>query len=323
MLGMAVDANVLIYERLREERDRGASLALAIRNGYDRAFPTIIDTHLTQHLHRHRALRGRQRSAQGLRHQPDGRPDHQPVHVAVHDPVDVRLLAGQGLAAQAEHVPAAFPQPNIDFMRIRYYWFTATIALTMIGLTVFLVRGPAGPEHRLRRRHGLRRPTQQAGEHRQTARAARAAKQQETRLAVQDVQGAAEDGHALPHHLCRHDTPQTVRFRNRVPGDTEQARDAVVKDRAKELPDWSVEQIFLTTGDETGAGPERQADSSPSAPPRRRRTWSRSRSTGCWSEDNRRVPAGEDRTRSSTTWARTGRRCISVSHASPGIPQGC
>src|SRR5207237_130213 len=45
MLGMAVDANVLIYERLREERDRGASLAMAIRNGYDRAFPTIIDTH--------------------------------------------------------------------------------------------------------------------------------------------------------------------------------------------------------------------------------------------------------------------------------------
>ena len=47
MIGMAVDANVLIYERLREERERGASFALAIRNGYDRAFPTIIDTHLT------------------------------------------------------------------------------------------------------------------------------------------------------------------------------------------------------------------------------------------------------------------------------------
>ena len=47
MLGMAVDANVLIYERLREERERGASLAMAIRNGYDRALPTIIDTHLS------------------------------------------------------------------------------------------------------------------------------------------------------------------------------------------------------------------------------------------------------------------------------------
>src|SRR5205807_3620731 len=47
MLGMAVDANVLIYERLREERERGASLTLAIRNGYERALPTIIDTHLS------------------------------------------------------------------------------------------------------------------------------------------------------------------------------------------------------------------------------------------------------------------------------------
>src|SRR5207247_3803959 len=47
MLAMAVDANILIYERLREERDRGASLQTALRNGYDRAFPTIIDTHMS------------------------------------------------------------------------------------------------------------------------------------------------------------------------------------------------------------------------------------------------------------------------------------
>src|SRR5205807_4036009 len=46
MLGMAVDANVLIYERLREERERGASLTLALRNGYDRALPIIIDMHI-------------------------------------------------------------------------------------------------------------------------------------------------------------------------------------------------------------------------------------------------------------------------------------
>ena len=46
-LGMAVDANVLIYERLREERDRGANILMALRNGYDRALPTIIDTHLS------------------------------------------------------------------------------------------------------------------------------------------------------------------------------------------------------------------------------------------------------------------------------------
>src|SRR4029077_2873261 len=42
-LGMAVDANVLIYERLREERERGMNLVTALRQGYDRALPTIID----------------------------------------------------------------------------------------------------------------------------------------------------------------------------------------------------------------------------------------------------------------------------------------
>jgi SecD/SecF fusion protein len=45
-LGMAVDANILIYERIREERKRGVDIKRAISNGYDRALPTIIDTHL-------------------------------------------------------------------------------------------------------------------------------------------------------------------------------------------------------------------------------------------------------------------------------------
>lgn len=46
-VGMAVDANVLIYERMREETERGASLRMAIRNGYSRAMATIIDSHVT------------------------------------------------------------------------------------------------------------------------------------------------------------------------------------------------------------------------------------------------------------------------------------
>lgn len=46
-VGMAVDANVLIYERIREELDRGAALRMAIRNGFQRAFATIIDSNLT------------------------------------------------------------------------------------------------------------------------------------------------------------------------------------------------------------------------------------------------------------------------------------
>ncbi len=46
-VGMSIDANVLIYERLREELDRGATLRMALRNGYQRATTTIVDANLT------------------------------------------------------------------------------------------------------------------------------------------------------------------------------------------------------------------------------------------------------------------------------------
>lgn len=46
-IGMAVDANVLIYERIREEIARGASNLYAIRQGFDAAFATIVDSNIT------------------------------------------------------------------------------------------------------------------------------------------------------------------------------------------------------------------------------------------------------------------------------------
>jgi SecD/SecF fusion protein len=143
MLGMAVDANVLIYERLREERDRGASLALAIRNGYDRALPTIIDTHMT-----------------GI------------FTAIVLFIVGNDQLKGFGVSLTAGLIISLFTslfmthtifeiwqqrgwlkklsmlrllsKPNIDFMAIRYYWFAATVILTVFGVTVFLLRGQGG-----------------------------------------------------------------------------------------------------------------------------------------------------------------------------------
>jgi protein-export membrane protein SecD len=47
-IGMAVDANVLIYERMREEQSHGRGPAMAIDAGFHRALITIIDSHLTQ-----------------------------------------------------------------------------------------------------------------------------------------------------------------------------------------------------------------------------------------------------------------------------------
>ncbi len=46
-IGMAVDSNVLIFERIREELRLGFSVPESISIGFDRAFVTIIDTHIT------------------------------------------------------------------------------------------------------------------------------------------------------------------------------------------------------------------------------------------------------------------------------------
>ena len=46
-LGMAVDANILIFERLREERQRGKSVVEALAAGYDRAIVAIVDANVT------------------------------------------------------------------------------------------------------------------------------------------------------------------------------------------------------------------------------------------------------------------------------------
>jgi len=46
-IGMAVDSNVLIFERIREELRAGKSVVAAVDTGFNKAFLTIIDTHVT------------------------------------------------------------------------------------------------------------------------------------------------------------------------------------------------------------------------------------------------------------------------------------
>jgi SecD/SecF fusion protein len=143
MLGMAVDANVLIYERLREERERGAGLALAIRNGYDRAFPTIIDTHLSSiftaivlYVVGNDQLKGFGISLTlGL-------------IISLFTSLFMTRLMFDFWQARGWlrklNMLKMFSRPNIDFMAIRYYWFTATVILTILGASLFLYRGRSG-----------------------------------------------------------------------------------------------------------------------------------------------------------------------------------
>ena len=46
-IGVGIDSNVLIFERIREELRGGRAPKTAIENGFSKAFATIIDTHLT------------------------------------------------------------------------------------------------------------------------------------------------------------------------------------------------------------------------------------------------------------------------------------
>src|SRR5690606_30610315 len=46
-MGMAVDANVLIFERMREERAAGRSIIQAIQSGFSNAMSAILDSNVT------------------------------------------------------------------------------------------------------------------------------------------------------------------------------------------------------------------------------------------------------------------------------------
>jgi SecD/SecF fusion protein len=234
MLGMAVDANVLIYERLREERDRGASLALALRNGYDRAFPTIIDTHLTSiftaivlYAFGNDQLKGFGISLTvGL------------VISLFTSLYMTRLMFDLWQARGWLRKLSMFrllSRPNIDFMAIRYYWFTATILLTVFGATVFLIRGQEGLNIDFTggtAYGGQLTKAVDIGELRQLF----GPEHQKEQLNVENVTQLDSEGHSF-RIVYKDGTQRTVTL-------SEKFTPEEVKEQARELPDLSVVQEF-------------------------------------------------------------------------------
>ena len=139
-LGMAVDANVLIYERIREERQRGAGLALALRNGYDRTLPTIIDTHLSSiftavvlYIVGNDQLKGFGISlTAGL-------------VISLFTSLYITRTIFDIYLNRKGHgdlrMMQLFARPSINFMAIRWAMFTITVVLTVLGAALFFARG--------------------------------------------------------------------------------------------------------------------------------------------------------------------------------------
>jgi SecD/SecF fusion protein len=254
MLGMAVDANVLIYERLREERERGASLALAIRNGYDRAFPTIIDTHLSSiftavvlYVVGNDQLKGFGISLTlGL-------------IISLFTSLYMTRLMFDFCLAKGWLKKLSFFGGLVrvlharywDFMSIRYYWFTATIILTILGASVFFYRLDKGGLNidfmGGTKYSGLLKK----GEFMTISdlRDALSEKEMRAKLAVEKVQPLDEQGNYRIFY--KEGEPRDV-YVNKNPDGTlvpaETGPDSV-KARAEMLPDLSVEQIFLSDPD--------------------------------------------------------------------------
>ncbi|MBL8797113.1 MAG: protein translocase subunit SecD, partial [Planctomycetia bacterium] len=248
-VGMAVDANVLIYERLREERDRGASLALAIRNGYDRSFGTIIDTHLSSIftaiiLY---AVGNDQLKGFGISLTVGLLISLFTSLYMTRTMFDVCLAKGWLTELRMFRL---FAKPNIDFMSVRHYWFTATVLLTVLGLGVVLVRGNAslnidfvgGTAYTAHLNEGVdisKLRDYFDEDHQKERLAANSARQ--------------VDATGLVYEIDYKGDKETIELTNVPLGQTNQERENNVLARASQLPDWSVEQIILPSEAGTGA----------------------------------------------------------------------
>jgi len=140
-LGMAVDANVLIYERIREELSRGRPFRLAVQHGFDRAFLTIIDCHITTLI-----------SAVILYYVGTG-----PVRgfaIVLSIGVLVTLFSNVWVtrqvmewlvsreAVQSLNMMQLFRTTNFDFMGTRRIWIASTAFLAVVSLAAFIYMGP-------------------------------------------------------------------------------------------------------------------------------------------------------------------------------------
>ncbi len=264
-LGMAVDANVLIYERLREERNKGANIATAIRNGYDRAFPTIIDTHLTSiftaivlYTFGNDNLKGFAISLTvGL------------VISLFTSLYMTRLMFDFWLQKKRLtelKMMRLFDRPNFRPMKYRNLFFGITGFLTVAGLALFLYRGDnglnvdfrGGTVFAGRLKDGEERGLTATADGKPGFRELLSEEAQKRKLAVKPADKDKDDG-IMWENKPTGDAPvnvwvytvtyadnsrTTVTLTEKPAGDTEEKMREDIRRRAAHLPDVSVEQTF-------------------------------------------------------------------------------
>ena len=140
-IGMAVDANVLIFERIREESKLGKSLRAAVHAGYDKAFWTILDANITTLI---TALILFQFGTGPVR----GFATTLSIGILASmftSLVVTRLILDLIIQSNPKfekiHMFQFFSQPNIPFVKIRKIAYMVSIILIAVGMMFFIQRG--------------------------------------------------------------------------------------------------------------------------------------------------------------------------------------
>lgn len=140
-IGMAVDANVLIFERIREESRLGKSLRAAIHAGYDKAFWTILDANVTTLI---TALILFQFGTGPVR----GFATTLSIGIlaSMFTALVVTRLALDLITTVRPNMAKLsmlqfFSQPNIPFVKIRKLMYIVSLVVIVIGMTFFVQRG--------------------------------------------------------------------------------------------------------------------------------------------------------------------------------------
>lgn len=140
-IGMAVDANVLIYERIREELKLGHALATAVSNGFTRSAVTILDANITTLIAAAVLLQFGTGPIEGFAIT---------LSVGVCASVFAALVVCRALfdfllnrrLIKSLNMLSVIPmKPKIPFLQLRYYAFTFSAVLIVIGMAIFVWRG--------------------------------------------------------------------------------------------------------------------------------------------------------------------------------------
>jgi len=139
-IGMAVDANVLIFERMREEQQKGASLAITIKNGYDKAFSAIFDSNLTTILTAAILYWVASEEIKGFAITLIIGLSSSMFTALVVTRVAFDWLLKKKLIKDRIVMMHLIPKPKINWMKYRPVFFAFSAVLTIGGMTLFFIR---------------------------------------------------------------------------------------------------------------------------------------------------------------------------------------